>query len=101
MQSAWVTDFAFLGLEFFRRAGSRILRMVAAKRPDLVGLFGGVVRTSCNKPGQHSEVPAWACCNLPLCIHSFFPAESTGLFPHPLQLFRVGGQGAETDTRLF
>src|SRR5438876_11947844 len=36
-----------------------------------------------------------------LCIHGFFPAEPNALVPNPLQLFRLGGQGAETETGFF
>src|SRR5438132_300892 len=32
---------------------------------------------------------------LGLCIHGFFPAEPNALVPNPLQLFRLGRQGAE------
>ena len=35
-----VSDSAWLGLGFFVRLGSRILRVVVAKKPDVVGLFG-------------------------------------------------------------
>jgi len=35
-----VLDFAWLGLGFLVRLGSRILRAVDAKKPDVVGLFG-------------------------------------------------------------
>jgi hypothetical protein len=36
-----------------------------------------------------------------LCIHGFFLAESNGLVPNALQLFRLRRQGAETETGFF
>jgi hypothetical protein len=36
----WVADSAGSGLGFFVRRGSRILRAGAAKKPDVIGLFG-------------------------------------------------------------
>jgi hypothetical protein len=36
-----------------------------------------------------------------LCIHGFFLAKSNALVPNAFQLFRLGRQGAETETGFF
>jgi hypothetical protein len=35
-----VTNYVWLGLGFVMRCGSRILRFLDTKKPDVVGLFG-------------------------------------------------------------
>jgi hypothetical protein len=79
-----------VGHEFFRRFGSRVLRVVVAKKPDLVGLF---LKSERGSWAQRNKGEPWGATR----FYGGFPTRSNSSRPLRLdyrQIFCSGTTGA-------